>query len=337
MKKVLFLDFDGVLHPATGDSVPEFSKASALARAMHGYACGIVISSTWRLHYPLDELKDFLPAGLAERVIGTTGDDPRSHFARHDSILAWLAQEEAVDWRALDDAAAEFREGGHLIACNPEVGLEDGQLLELERWLADPASAGMVVLPCGDLAMARYCVSFDEYDAYARATGAPLPDDGGWGRGNMPVVNVTWDDARRYAQWLAGLTGRPYRLPSDAEWEHAARAGTTTAYWWGDVPDIDNANYIDTPGGGPFSVDSLEPNPWGLYNMHGNVSEWVEDATKEGLRVLRGGNYHSNAHEISSSARGQANASYSGGDVGFRVALTVADHDRSNNPSMEKK
>jgi hypothetical protein len=135
MKKVLFLDFDGVLHPASGDSVPEFSKADALASAMQGYACEIVISSTWRFHYGLDQLKDFLPAGLAERVIGTTGEDPRSHFSRHDSILAWLAQSDAVDWRALDDANAEFRETSHLIACSPEVGLEDAQVLELRKWL----------------------------------------------------------------------------------------------------------------------------------------------------------------------------------------------------------
>lgn len=135
MKKVLFLDFDGVLHPASGDSVPEFSRAHTLASAMEGYACDIVISSTWRLHYSLDELKDFLPSNLAGRVIGTTGEDPRSHFARHDAILAWLAHSDPVDWRALDDAKAEFRETSHLVVCSPEVGLEEAQGLELTKWL----------------------------------------------------------------------------------------------------------------------------------------------------------------------------------------------------------
>lgn len=135
MKKTLFLDFDGVLHPASGDSVPEFSKAHSLASAMQGYACDIVISSTWRLHYSLDELKDFLPSNLAERVIGTTGEDPRSHFARHDAILTWLAQSDPVDWRALDDAMAEFREISHLVVCCPDVGLEQAQVLELRKWL----------------------------------------------------------------------------------------------------------------------------------------------------------------------------------------------------------
>lgn len=201
-----------------------------------------------------------------------------------------------------------------------------------------------------DLAMGRYCVTFDEYDAYARATGAQLPDNEGWGRGNIPVVNVTWQDASRYAKWLAGVTGKPFRLPSEAEWEYAARAGTSTDYWWGDTPDIANANYIETPGGGPFSVNSLEPNPWGLHNMHGNVSEWVEDCfhesyfgapadgsawtsdytwtdpAQEWVRVLRGGDYLSDANEIRSSYRSRVDSSYSGGHIGFRVALTLANH-----------
>jgi formylglycine-generating enzyme required for sulfatase activity len=226
----------------------------------------------------------------------------------------------------------------------------------------DAPASEMVVLPRGqfvmgmahdvrigyDMAIARYCVTFEEYDAYAKATGAPLPADEGWGRGNMPVVNVTWEDARRYANSLANITGKPYRLPSEAEWEYAARAGTTTDYWWGNVPDIATANFIDTPGGGPFSVNSLEPNPWGLYNMNGNVDEWVEDCFHESyfgapadgsawttdyrwtnpardwVRVLRGGNYLSAADEIRSSYRGRVDSSYSGAYVGFRVALTLA-------------
>ena len=135
MRKILFLDFDGVLHPAWGDAVADFSKAEILENAMQGHACEVVISSAWRLHYGIDQLKDFLPSGIAERVIGTTGEDSDSLFARHDAILAWLVQHNPVDWRALDDAWAEFRETTHLIACDPELGLEDAQLEELKKWL----------------------------------------------------------------------------------------------------------------------------------------------------------------------------------------------------------
>lgn len=414
MKKILFLDFDGVLHPATGNSVEEFSKADALACALLGYDCEIVISSAWRLHCRLDQLKDFLPDGIAERVIGTTGDDPLSHYARHDAILAWLASSEPVDWRALDDAKTEFRETSRLIACNPEVGLAESQIAKLRTWLElalltdgyanmnltsftaqplrpqafqDYQPPEMVVLPRGqfvmgtgtgeevelfialgkdivreemldeqpahvvridhDLSMARYCVTFDEYDAYCRATGAPFPDDEGRGRGNIPVVNVTWQNAMNFSRWLAKITGKPYRLPSEAEWEYAARAGTTTDYWWGNIPEISSANYIETPGYGPFPVASLGPNSWGLYNMHGNVSEWVEDCFHESyfgaptdgsawvtdytwtdpaedwVRVLRGGDYVSNANEMRSSYRGRVDSSYSGPNIGFRVALTL--------------
>ena len=81
-------------------------------------------------------------------------------------------------------------------------------------------------------AMGRYEVSFDEYDLFAAATGRDKPNDQGWGRGNRPVINISWDDAIAYAQWLSERTGKPYRLPSEAEWEYATRAGTTTPRFW---------------------------------------------------------------------------------------------------------
>lgn len=199
-----------------------------------------------------------------------------------------------------------------------------------------------------DFAIARCCVTFDEYDAYARLTGAQLPDDAEGGRGNRPVVCVSWHDAKRYVKWLDDVTGRPYRLPSEAEWEYSARAGTNTQYWWGNMPDIGNANYDQTPGCDPFSVDSLEPNPWGLYNMNGNVNEWVEDCfhksyfgapadgsawisdytwsdpKQEWVRVLRGGDFWASANEIRSSYRGWMYESDRFLCNGFRVALTMA-------------
>ena len=150
-----------------------------------------------------------------------------------------------------------------------------------------------------------------------------------------------------FSRWLAKITGKPYRLPSEAEWKYAARAGTTTDYWWGNIPEISSADYIEKPGYGPFPVASLGPNSWDLYNMHGNVSEWVEDFFHESyfgapadgsawvtdytwtdpaedwVRVLRGGDYVSNANEMRSSYRGRVDSSYSGPNIGFRVALTL--------------
>src|SRR5262249_41142047 len=108
-----------------------------------------------------------------------------------------------------------------------------------------------------------------------------------FGRGRQPAINVTWDDAQRYVSWLSKLTSKPYRLLSEAEWEYAARAGTQTVYSWGDEIGKDNAAcnacgsgaFKGRPAqaGKPAPVGSFAANQFGLHDMHGNVSEWVED------------------------------------------------------------
>ena len=95
-------------------------------------------------------------------------------------------------------------------------------------------------------AMGRHPVTFREYDRYCEATGRNKPDDLGWGRLNRPVINVSWQEAADYAAWLSQQTGKVYRLPSEAEWEYAARAGTETAYWWGDDIGVNRANCRDS-------------------------------------------------------------------------------------------
>ncbi len=130
-------------------------------------------------------------------------------------------------------------------------------------------------------AIGRYEVTFEDYDRFARDTKRKLPDDRGWGRGRRPVIDVTWDDAQAYAIWLSEKTGRRYRLPTEAEWEYAARAGTTTSYWWGNEVGDNHANCLrcgsqwDGKQTGP--AGSFAPNPFGLYDTAGNVWEWVED------------------------------------------------------------
>ena len=139
-------------------------------------------------------------------------------------------------------------------------------------------------------------------------------DDEGWGRGQRPVINVSWDDAQAYVQWLSSKTGKPYRLLSEAEWEYACRAGTETAYSFGDI-HLEGASAVSggRPGqlGSTVEVGSFPANDFGLYDMHGNVWEWCEDRWHESytdkpeslmqtggawtsgdgqmLRVLRGG------------------------------------------------
>ncbi len=161
-------------------------------------------------------------------------------------------------------------------------------------------------------AMGKYEVTFAEYDAFARAAGKSLPKDKGWGRGTRPAIYVSWNDAKAYAKWLSKETGKRYRLPSEAEWEYAARAGSTTKYSWGNSLGQNKANCRacgnQWDGKKTAPVGSFQPNQFGLYDMHGNVWEWVEDrwhdsyqgapangsawtSGSSGSRVLRGGSW----------------------------------------------
>jgi formylglycine-generating enzyme required for sulfatase activity len=130
--------------------------------------------------------------------------------------------------------------------------------------------------------VSKYDVTFAEWDACFSVGGClRWPNDYGWGRDKQPVIDVSWNDAKAYVAWLSKMTGKEYRLLTEAEWEYAARAGTTTAYSWGDEIGINNTNCNGCGGdfGGKQSmpVGSFAPNAFGLYDMFGNVWDWVED------------------------------------------------------------
>jgi formylglycine-generating enzyme required for sulfatase activity len=194
-------------------------------------------------------------------------------------------------------------------------------------------------------AVGKYPVTFDEWDACVNAGGTKYePVDSGWGRGKRPVINVSWDDAQVYVAWLSKKTGMPYRLLSEAEWEYAARAGTTTRYPWGDEPDTNHANFRDSgsqwSGKQTAPVGSFEPNAFGLHDMIGNVWEWLQDCWNNsysgaptdgsaweagdcGRRVVRGGSWDSypeNARVADRSGDGPT-VRYFG--LGFRLARTL--------------
>ena len=165
--------------------------------------------------------------------------------------------------------------------------------------------------------LGRYPVTFNEYDYFCEQTSRKLPEDQGWGRGDRPVINVSHDDALAYCAWLGEATDRPYHLPSEAQWEYACRAGTTTAYAFGDGITKKQANFGNTEG--QISLVGFYPaNAWGLHDMHGNVLEWCADwyddysyralADPKGpatgtYRVVRGGSWNNHARLVRSAYR----------------------------------
>ncbi len=193
-----------------------------------------------------------------------------------------------------------------------------------------PQAPEMVVLPGGAAALSRTEVTFAQWDACVAAGGcAAIADDHGWGRGDRPVINVSWNDAQAYAAWLSRLTGRRYRLPGDAEWERAARAGTSTAYWWGDDMRPGMARCRGCNPGvadyGTMPAASYPPNPFGLYDMNGNLWEWVADcavanATPCPARLTRGGAWYYFSRQSRADASAPRPAAERSFTVGFRVA-----------------
>ena len=198
-------------------------------------------------------------------------------------------------------------------------------------------------------ALGRYTVTFDEHDVFCASTGKEKSGDRGWGRGRKPVIDTSWDDAVPYCAWLSERTGQPYRLPSEAEWEYACRARTTTPFWTGATISTDLANYdgnytygrskkgvwraatvaVDDPG--------FPANRFGLSHMHGNVWEWCEDvwhhdytgapgdgsAWTDGdptLRVLRGGSWSGSPGGLRSADRARVAPGFRDDNTGFRVA-----------------
>lgn len=137
-------------------------------------------------------------------------------------------------------------------------------------------------------AAGKYEVTFDEWDACVRENGCSYnPHDSGWGRGRRPVIYVSWNDAKAYAEWLSRKTGGNYRLLTEAEWEYVARAGTTTVFSFGNAIAPQQANYYNkvADAGSPVAasrgqtvpVGSYPANAFGLHDVHGNAWEWTED------------------------------------------------------------
>jgi len=226
-----------------------------------------------------------------------------------------------------------------------------------EAWEASSESPQHETTIPKPFAIGRAAVTRGEFKAFVAATGhdagtlriQSFPQDD-----SHPIVGVSWRDATAYVEWLALKTGKGYRLPSEAEWEYAARAGTTTPFWWGASITPEQANYDGThvyEGGGEAGVHrrgtvpatDFEPNPWGLHQVHGNVWEWCADKWQRGYwdkkdhlkasggaqingnsgHVLRGGSWNDGPQFLRAASRSRLYADIRLAYYGFRVARTL--------------
>ena len=218
----------------------------------------------------------------------------------------------------------------HIVSVKPTI-----------QWASIPAGTFMMGSPASDLAsndnesqhevclsafkMSAHEVTFAQYDAFCEATKRQMPPDEGWGRGQHPVINVSWDDAIAFAKWMG------CRLPTEAEWEYACRAGSTTPFNTGKVLSTSQANYRSNQ---TTAVGSFSANAWGLYDMHGNAWEWCSDrygaypsipktnplGPSEGpLRIYRGGSWESPDQYCRSAFRNKIAPVYSHNNLGFRL------------------
>ncbi len=243
-----------------------------------------------------------------------------------------------------------FKECGPSVDCPVMIVVEAGTYnrgspeSELGRYRKEESPQREVTIP-KSFAVSKFDVTFAEWDLCVALDGCPQIKDLDLGRGRKPVINVSWTDAQRYVAWLSRMTGRPYRLLTEAEWEYAARAHTTTAYPWGPEIGVANANCNDCgskwDGEQNSPVGSFQPNAFGLYDMVGNVWQWVQDCYQSGyvgapddgtarvdgncgLRSVRGGSWISEPRVLRSANRFWYSPENRNNILGFRVARTLS-------------
>jgi formylglycine-generating enzyme required for sulfatase activity len=278
-------------------------------------------------------------------------------LTKADNKQAETADELSKRVTALDNKQAEIADKLCLPFANDKIDWTPGKVFDdcLKDGTKGPE---MVVIPAGTFrmgdiqgggssneqpvhevsvkrfAMGRYEVTFAEYDKFAEATGRTKPDDKSWGRGNRPVINVSWNDVTAYAKWLSQQTGHHYRLPTEAEWEYSARAGTETKYWWGNNIGSNRANCSNCGDSFQYTapVGSFKPNPFGLYETAGNVWEWTcseyegrysgkeqRCAKSAGRFAARGASWYDRARRARSAFRNWDAPANRGGGRGVRL------------------
>jgi formylglycine-generating enzyme required for sulfatase activity len=223
------------------------------------------------------------------------------------------------------------------------VRVEAGSLM-MGQGAKDPSATPVHKVTLRAFALSQYPVTVGNWNACHADGGCGPPPRMAQAQDDMPIYNVSWDDTQTFITWLSRRAGHAYRLPSEAEWEYAARAGTTTRYWWGDHPGTALANCAGCGGKhdprAPLPVGGYQANPFGLYDMLGGVAQWMQDcwfpnyshAPEDGSardapncmkRVLRGGGFRAGPDDILPTARSSYDAPVRYLGNGFRVARNL--------------
>ncbi|MEA3639066.1 MAG: SUMF1/EgtB/PvdO family nonheme iron enzyme [Lamprobacter sp.] len=282
--------------------------------------------------------------------------DEANTEAAYQAYLKTCAETGCWNRAQAEARLAQLTDRAHRFAQEPEMAeLRKGCFQMGLPTNRDQHRANRLQKVCVDaFKIAKHETTFAQYDHFTQATGRGQADDEGQGRGHRPVINVSWEEATAYAAWLSEQTGRRYRLPTEAEWEYAARAGTQTTRFWGDTADAAcrfanvhdltsmrennlsaSHHACDDGYANTAPVGQFEPNAWGLYDMLGNVWEWTcsayagnETATEQrcvqasnsGFRVIRGGGWHNGPRRISAAARNGVLPDRRYAGLGFRLA-----------------
>jgi formylglycine-generating enzyme required for sulfatase activity len=295
-----------------------------------------------RVSVPTSEAKQYLGASKRARLIRNSGT----------AILALVILFMVPIWQqglSIEYAMLKWLSMFTSIHVEPEMVIVQDNLYRMGDWHGTGSRSER---PAHDVqirrfAIGRYEITFEEYDRFALATGKKIPHDQAWGRARRPVVDITWSDARDYAAWLSEQSGKRYRLPSEAEWEYAARSGGKDETWSGTSDEKQLAEYAVFDKLQTEPVGSRKPNGLRLHDMSGNVSEWVEDCVhldykdsptdgsawlEEGSgncdrRIIRGGSWFNALYKPSWAVRSTFRSGINAGDrasnVGFRLAQNI--------------
>ena len=304
----------------TASAASAFASAVSGGREANTLNAEMPINSKFNSKFKLDME---MPAEIAKleasaKINAINGGMLEEEFAMGDSPFQKVEAQRVAQL----DAGSKRHDSERLSIASKKQGEENKACSDCPE---------LIPIPGNKFAIGKFAVTFDEWDACVAGGGCGgyQPADNGWGRGNRPVINVNWNDAQTYIQWLSHKTGKSYRLPSENEWEISTRADTTTEYYWGNDVGHNNANCDgcgsewDNKKTAP--VGSFKPNAFGLYDMMGNVWQWTDTCWQGNCvkRMFCGGSWNHRPQDMRATTHNWFDTTKRMRYLGFRLARTL--------------